>query len=101
MGESKSLIQIEVAYGEPDRQLIKSLKVKAGSDVASAIKACGIMDEFQSLQKKQIKDLTIGIFSKKYQLDHILHDGDRVEIYRPLTVDPKTARRMRADTKRE
>ena len=38
----------------------------------------------------------VGIFSRKVPLDHVLRDGDRIEIYRPLTADPKEMRRQRA-----
>jgi hypothetical protein len=38
----------------------------------------------------------VGIFSRKVPLDHVLRDGDRVEIYRPLICDPKEMRKQRA-----
>lgn len=42
-----------------------------------------------------IKNLNLGIFSKRVNLDHVISDGDRLEIYRPLIIDPKEARRLR------
>jgi putative ubiquitin-RnfH superfamily antitoxin RatB of RatAB toxin-antitoxin module len=39
--------------------------------------------------------LKLGIFSKRVSLDHVMADGDRLEIYRPLLIDPKDARRLR------
>ena len=36
-----------------------------------------------------------GVWGRVQPLDHVLRDGDRVELYRPLTVDPKEARRLR------
>ena len=44
----------------------------------------------------EVKDLKIGIFSKIVSLDTIIKPGDRLEIYRPLLIDPKEKRRQRA-----
>ena len=41
----------------------------------------------------------IGVFGKTVNPDTRLSDGDRVEIYRSLALDPKEARRRRARTK--
>lgn len=41
------------------------------------------------------KNPRLGVWGRKVVLDHVLHDGDRLEVYRPLKVDPKRARRER------
>lgn len=86
-------ILIEVAYALPQKQLIIPIKIKAGVTAEEAIKISGIMKKFSEI------DLTknqIGIFGKLTQLDHVMRDHDRIEIYRPLIADPKEIRRQRA-----
>lgn len=56
--------------------------------------ASGVLARFPELV---IEQLAVGIFSQKCSLDTPLKAGDRVEIYRPLTIDPKAARRLRAE----
>ena len=86
-------ILIEVAYALPQKQLIVPIKVKAGTTAEEAIKISGIIKKFPEI------DLTknqIGIFGKLTQLDHVMRERDRIEIYRPLIADPKEIRRHRA-----
>ena len=61
--------------------------------VRAAIEASGVLNDFPDIELTRNR---VGIFSKLAQLDTPLRDGDRVEIYRPLQVDPKEARRRRA-----
>jgi len=87
------MIHIEVAYAAPDKQVLLSLSVPQGTSVAGAIAQSAIQDEFPEL-KMDLK--AVGIFSRKVPLDHLLREGDRIEIYRPLMADPKEMRRQRA-----
>ncbi len=89
----QSTINIEVAYAVPDKQVLLSLSVPQGTTVAEGIELSAIQDEFPEL-KMDIK--AVGIFSRKVSLDHVLREGDRIEIYRPLIADPKEVRRQRA-----
>lgn len=87
------MIPIEVAYAAPDQQVLLSLSVPQGTTVAEGIEQSNIRAEFPELKM----DLeAVGIFSRKVSLEHVLRAGDRVEIYRPLIMDPKEARRLRA-----
>ena len=43
----------------------------------------------------QLQALDLGVWGKRVPAQHVLRDGDRLEIYRALTVDPKVARRER------
>ncbi len=89
----RSMIRIEVAFAAPDRQVLLGLWVPQGTTVAEGIELSAIRDEFPALDI----DLTrVGIFSHKVPLDQILMEGDRIEIYRPLRVDPMEVRRQRA-----
>ena len=86
-------ITIEVAYARKDQQRILSVVVSAGSTIEVAIRRSGILDLFPEI------DLTkqnVGIFSKQKLLSDEVKAGDRIEIYRPLTTDPKEARRKKA-----
>ena len=93
-----AFIEIEVAYAplHPNKQILKQLRVPTGTTVEQAIKLSKLMDEFPEIDLLTNK---LGIFSKFTQRDTILRGNDRIEIYRPLKIDPKEARRIRAKTK--
>lgn len=82
-------MQIEVVYATPTKQSIISLEVNDGYTVRQAI-----LDS--KLYPDEIDNLVVGIFGKRRSLDYLLKDGDRVEIYTPLLIDPKQARKDRA-----
>lgn len=88
-----ALIKVEVAYARVDEQRIISINVPMGSTIEAAIKQSGILDIFPEIDLQQQK---VGVFSKQRELGDEIHEGDRVEIYRPLTIDPKEARRAKA-----
>jgi uncharacterized protein len=86
-------LQISLVYSPAPRQVREwTIALATGGTVAQALAACGIFDEFADLQKSR---LMIGVWGRKISLDHRLDDRDRIEIYRVLQVDPKTARRER------
>lgn len=89
-------IRVEVAYATPDRQDIIALEVQDGCSIRQAIETSGILQRFPEIDLSQ---QSVGIFSKKRELSDVLIDGDRIEIYRPLTIDPKEARRTKARMK--
>lgn len=87
-------VNVEVAYALPDKQKIVALKVAAGSSPLEAAQASNIDKEFPGLS---LGDAKMGIFGKAVDVyKYELAEGDRVEIYRPLQIDPKQARRDRA-----
>jgi hypothetical protein len=85
-------IDVEIAYAEPSRQFLRRVTLDAGATIADAIAASGIETELAI----DASSLAAGIWSKPKPRDTALADGDRVELYRPLIVDPKDARRRRA-----
>ena len=87
-------IRVEVAYVEPGRQFLRAVDVAVGATIAEAIAASDVGAAFPHLDVANSK---VGIFSRPATHDRVLRDGDRVEIYRPLIVDPKAARRRRAE----
>ena len=82
-----------VAYSPAARQVREwPCDLPHGCTARLAIEKCGVLAEFGDLI---IDTLIIGIWGKHCGLSHKLNDNDRVEIYRPLRVDPKVARRER------
>lgn len=91
-----SLLEIEVTYALPRQQFLRRLKVPVGGTVREAIMQSGVLLKFPSIDLGSIK---VGIFSRPVDLDVPLKSGDRVEIYRSLTLLPTDARRLRAERK--
>jgi uncharacterized protein len=92
------MIQVEVAYARPDRQEIVPVNVPEGTTALEAAKLSGISDIFPEIDPDTID---MGVFGKviKDPAAHKLREGDRVELYRPLKIDPKQARLNRAKKK--
>lgn len=91
------MINIEVACALPDKQVVKALAVPSGCTARQAVALSGIAADFPGLA---VPALRLGIYSKVVDDGHVLADGDRVELYRPLLLDPKEARRQRAEKAR-
>ena len=93
MNESEiKLINVEVAYARPDKQVIISIQIKAGSTVEQAVMQSGVLQQFSEIDLDKNK---LGIFGKLGKKTAELKSGDRVEIYRALIADPKEVRRKR------
>ncbi len=90
-------ISVEVAYASETKQFLKSLRVAKGTTVIEAIQQSGVCGAFPGLD---VESSRVGVFSQLVAKDQALKAHDRVEIYRPLTIDPKEARRRRATKKR-
>jgi hypothetical protein len=86
-------IDIEVAYAEPGDQVIVALRVPAGIGARDAVRRSGLLERFPDIDPAA---LSVGVFGVRVSPCAPLTQGDRVEIYRPLQVDPKQARRNRA-----
>jgi uncharacterized protein len=86
-------INVEVAYARPDRQILLVVSMEQGASVLQAIEASGLLQQCADIDLAKNK---VGIFGKLVRLDAVLEDKDRVEIYRPLLLDPKEVRRRRA-----
>jgi len=88
---------VEVAFATPSKQRVLRIEVPADCTVAQAIERSGIGQEFPDMQ---VDVDAVGIFSRKVTMEHVLQEGDRVEIYRPLIAYPRETRRRRADAPR-
>ena len=85
-------MQIGIAYAEPDQQVWLKLEIPEGSTLLDALNRSGILSRFPQVDLKRQK---VGIFGKLAKLDTMLREGDRVEIYRPITVDPTKVKRRK------
>ena len=98
--QAEPSIKVEVAYATPARQLIVPLYVPVGTTALAAVRQSNIAAEFSEIN---IDKDPMGIFSKPLDGkgrpkpdEYVMSAGDRVEIYRPLLIDPKAARLDRA-----
>ena len=96
MANHDDILPIEIIYALPHRQVLKKLNVSVGCTVKQALTRSGILNRFPEIDLNKNK---LGIFGKFVQPDTLLQPYDRIEIYRPLIIDPKDARRIRAKTK--
>jgi len=87
---------IEVCYAPPPPAAVCLIQLEVAPDctVAQAISASGLLARFPEIDLRHNK---VGIFGKLLGLDHLVAAHDRVEIYRPLTADPKLARQRRVE----
>lgn len=92
------MINIEVAYAGITQQKVIELSVQESSTIHDAIMLSNLLAYFPEIDLTQYK---VGVFSKRKELTDIVQDGDRVEIYRPLTIDPKEARRVKAKSMKD
>lgn len=89
-------MKIEVCYADADGAIRIAIDLDEGAMLSEALEASRIIERL--LLDRE--NLSFGIFGKRAGIDARLHEGDRVEIYRPLIVDPKEARRRRVEKKR-
>lgn len=87
---------IEVAYALPDEQFLSEETVSEGTTVGEALKASKLLKKFPTLNLD-----SVGIFSQEVSLDHVLREGDRIEVYRPLIADPRERRRKQVEKDRQ
>ena len=87
------MLRIEVVYAAPERQARYALELPDRATVRDAIEASGVCADFPAIDLAANR---VGIYGKLAALETTLRDRDRVEILRPLAIDPKEARRRRA-----
>lgn len=86
-------LRVTVVYAPAPRQVREfALTLPAGSTVRAAIAASGVLGLHPEID---LGARMLGIWGSKVTLGHVLRDQDRIEIWRPLRVDPKHARRER------
>lgn len=89
------MVKVEIIYIPEEGAMIHlELDLQPGSTIGDALNQANLLNTHP-----EIKNLPVGIFAKQKNLDTVLKPGDRIEIYRPLSFDPKEKRRQRAKTK--
>jgi putative ubiquitin-RnfH superfamily antitoxin RatB of RatAB toxin-antitoxin module len=89
-------INVSIVYASSSQQWVKEFSVLRGTSAEELIEKSNFLRDIECLKDSDHKKLTIGIYAQKVEPDHLLEEGDRVEIYRPLTADPKEVRRQLA-----
>ncbi len=86
-------VDIELVFALPERQHMMSLSVDSETTVEMAISLSKIG---QSFPDEDLMSYQAGVWGKPVNRDYLLQDGDRLELYRPLAMDPREARRQLA-----
>ena len=92
------VLQVEVALALPELQELVVLRVAPGTTARQAVELSGLLARVPEWAPESLK---LGVFGKAVKDDTVLRALDRVEIYRPLLIDPKEARRLRVQSKNE
>lgn len=93
-----AMLEVEVAFALPERQRIIPLAVPEGTTARQAVAMAGLEEAFPELPPTTFREADLGIFGRRLRDPDAmrLRAGDRVEVYRPLQLDPKAARSARA-----
>ncbi len=85
--------KVEVVYATPAAQRRYAVDLPSGGTVRAAIERSGVLGDYPQIDLARDR---AGVHGRLVGLDHVLREGDRVEILRPLAADPKAARRQRS-----
>ena len=83
-------MNVGIAYADKFKQTWLKPEVPDGSTIKEALEFSGLLKQFPDID---LETQAVGIFGKISKLDTKVADGDRVEIYRPITADPETVER--------
>jgi putative ubiquitin-RnfH superfamily antitoxin RatB of RatAB toxin-antitoxin module len=86
-------MRVEVVFALPERQVLLATEVPDGTTVADAIAVSGIARHFPECE---LDELQAGIWGQPVDRDRVVRNGDRVELFRALEMDPREARRLKA-----
>src|SRR6478672_7070508 len=87
------VMRVSVLYSPAPREVLEwDVVLASGATVLGALQASGLAAAFPDLD---LREAAVGIWGRKVRLEQLVRDLDRVEVYRPLKVDPKLARRER------
>lgn len=91
------LLRVRVIYALPDHQATVDLQLPLGTSLTEAVTRSGLLEKFP---EAVTRPLSCAIFGRSVPLSYELRDGDRIEILRPLLIDPKQSRREAAQRSR-
>jgi uncharacterized protein len=86
-------MRVWVVYALPERQVVQELELPESATVAEAVARSGLVQQFPEIGERP---LACAIYGRAVADSHVLSADDRVEILRPLQVDPKESRRRAA-----
>jgi putative ubiquitin-RnfH superfamily antitoxin RatB of RatAB toxin-antitoxin module len=86
-------MRVWVVYALPDRQALRELDLPESATVAEAVARSGLLEQFPEIGSRP---LACAIFGRAVADSQVLRADDRVEILRPLQIDPKESRRRAA-----
>ena len=86
-------MKVQVVYVNDHSECVIDLDINENSSVKEAVISSGVLEKYPEISLDQNQ---VGIFGEVVSQDQILSEGDRVEIYRSLKMDPMEARRLRA-----
>ena len=87
------VMQIQIVYAQPDQFWQQSMELPVGATVEQALES---LDKNLFPANMQVCDNQLAVFGQLVKLGELLHDRDRIEILKPLLIDPKDIRRQRA-----
>lgn len=96
--ETGATVRAWVCFARPGDVFLKEVEVPAGTTLAGAIARSGLTEAVPEVDPTVMRT---GVFGKLRPLDTVVQPGDRIEVYRSLTADPKTARCKRVQKTRE
>ncbi len=85
-------MKIEIVYALKNKQFFYTENIDDGTNVGQALARSKLLKDFPNLDISKV-----GIFSRPVNENYILQENDRIEIYRPLIIDPKEQRKQRAN----
>jgi len=85
-------MRVEVVFALPDRQELLVVELPDGSSVGAVIEKSRLARQFPDVD---FDALQAGVWGKPTARSHVVKEGDRVELYRPLAMDPREARRLK------
>ena len=91
-------MKVSVVYAGFTEKKVYYLKLKKTLTVQEVIQKSGVLNDFLDIN---LSCQTVGIYGETVQMSDIVCNNDRIEIYRPLLIDPKIARTIRAERKRQ
>jgi len=86
-------LRVEIVFATVERQELLEIGVPVGSTVGQAVRRSGIDKLFPDYD---IEQFTLGIWGNVVRADRCVSEGDRIEIYRALDIDPRESRRSLA-----
>ena len=91
--EDADELTVEVAFAQPQRAIVKRYRVPRSATIDGVLQVAARDPDFAGID---LLAGAVGIFGRLASATQAVRDGDRIEIYRPLAADPKSARRARA-----